>query len=589
LREFIDQLVQHHRSLASESDDELGASATSLTIAQALLTKLQVIRQASASASSGKFPAQLVVIGPTQAGKSSAVNWLLGRELAESNAQAGFTVHCQGFHVLTNNLSDNNNDNGWADQFFSGLQRADLTSLDRQVLTEYSLQQVNAPESVFADTVVWDTPDFDSMRSNHYRTPLLRAIAIADLVVLVVSKEKYADRTVWSLLDLLVDMRVPVVLLMNKTDESVRAELEASMQQKFTAAFKDTAMPPLHFVSDYRAEVDSAGASIDVSELRDAVRQHLKVPDEKHLQEDAVHFLKAHWQEWTAGLQSNYRVQRDYEVMVNRLSDDLVQRYQKEYIDSDRHKEVLQLALSELLVLLEIPIMAKSLGKVRSAVTWPVRKLLGTRNRSIAQDDRNEERRILDELCKHAVANLGTGISIRNTGKDASQWSELLLCVEQEGANINAGYLQSLDEYQAGLQRKIDEAAQSLYTTLEKQPATLASLRAARVTTDAAAVVLAVKSGGLGAVDLVLAPAMLSLTTLLTEGALGQYMQRVQKELTSYQQRQVKTVIDEYIREPLSELPKTCAGRSSVAGQPVIEIPETSMLAAVKKLERGDV
>jgi len=571
LREFIDQLV-----------------------AQALLTKLQVTRQAAASDDSEKLPAQLVVIGPTQAGKSSVVNWLLGAELAESNAQAGFTVHCQGFHVLANdNLLDREYESGWAEQFFNGLQRADQSSLDKQVLTEYSLQKVTAPKPVFADTVVWDTPDFDSMRANHYRAPLLRAIAIADLVVVVVSKDKYADRTVWSLLDLLIDWRVPMVLLMNKTDVPVRAELEASMQQKFAAAFKDKTMPPLHFISDYRADVNNASTSTDVSELREAVQQLLKVPDEKIIQENTVHFLNTHWQDWTAGLQSNYRVRRDYEVMVNRLSDDLVQRYKKEYIDSDRHKEVLQLALSELLVLLEIPIMAKSLGKVRSAVTWPVRKLLGNTSRSITKDDRNEERRILDELCKHAVTNLGTGIAIRKTGRDEAQWVELLECIEQESSSINEHYLQSLDEYQAGLQSKIDEAAQSLYTTLEKQPATLASLRAARVTTDAAAVVLAVKSGGLGAVDLVLAPAMLSLTTLLTEGALGQYMQRVQKELTSFQKEQVKTVIDEKIRDRLLKLPtadvEQAAGVGRVTDVRHIVIPEASLLAAAKKLERGDV
>jgi len=98
-----------------------------------------------------------------------------------------------------------------------------------------------------------------------------------------------------------------------------------------------------------------------------------------------------------------------------------------------------------------------------------------------------------------------------------------------------------------------------------------------------------VKSGGLGAVDLVLAPAMLSLTTLLTEGALGQYMQRVQKELTSYQKAQVKTVIDENIRKPLLALPNSESGRNSGAGLPDIEIPEASLLAAAEKLERGDV
>jgi len=580
LREFIDQLLQHHRSLAV--DDELGASTTSLAVAKALLTKLDVTRQATGD-NGGKLPAQLVVIGPTQAGKSSAVNWLLGQELAESNAQAGFTVHCQGFHVQ-DNQADKISESQWAEQFFTGLQRADQTSLDRQVLSEYSLQSVAAPESVFANTVVWDTPDFDSMRANHYRLPLLRAIALADLVVLVVSKEKYADRTVWSLLNLLEEMQVPTVLLMNKTDTSVRSELQASMQKKYTAAFKDKPMPPLFFVSDYRSEVETAKTSTEVSELRTAVHQNLKVLDEKDLKENTVQFINSHWQEWTAGLQSNYRVRRDYEVMVNRLSDDLVQRYQKEYIDSDRHKEVLQLALSELLVLLEVPIMAKSLGKVRSVVTWPVRKILGTKNRAIAQDDRNEERRILDELCKHALTNLGTGITVRNTGQDAPQWSELLASVEAESSSINDRYLKSLDAYQKGLQGRIDEAAQSLYTTLEKQPATLASLRAARVTTDAAAVVLAVKSGGLGAVDLVLAPAMLSLTTLLTEGALGKYMQRVQKELTSYQQEQVKSVIDESIRKRLLDIQST-----GVAGKSSIVIPEASLLAARDKLECGDV
>ena len=63
--------------------------------------------------------------------------------------------------------------------------------------------------------------------------------------------------------------------------------------------------------------------------------------------------------------------------------------------------------------------------------------------------------------------------------------------------------------------------------------------------------VLAVKSGGLGAVDLVLAPAMLSLTTLLTEGALGKYMDRIQRQLTAYQEKEVQSVIDRKIAKPL--------------------------------------
>ena len=60
------------------------------------------------------------------------------------------------------------------------------------------------------------------------------------------------------------------------------------------------------------------------------------------------------------------------------------------------------------------------------------------------------------------------------------------------------------------------------------------------MTTDAAGVALAVKSGGLAPADLVLAPAMLSVTTLLTESALGRYLDTVKRELQAEQRRLVR-------------------------------------------------
>jgi len=78
---------------------------------------------------------------------------------------------------------------------------------------------------------------------------------------------------------------------------------------------------------------------------------------------------------------------------------------------------------------------------------------------------------------------------------------------------------------------EIELAAKKLYEQLQSQPALLNTLRAARATADAAAVALAVKSGGLAPADLVLAPAMLSVTTLLTESALGRYLDTVKEDL----------------------------------------------------------
>jgi len=250
-------------------------------------------------------------------------------------------------------------------------------------------------------------------------------------------------------------------------------------------------------------------------------------------------------------------------------------------MESDRHEEVIRLALSELLVLLEIPGMAKSLSAVRRVVTWPVRSLIAKTREApqVPKDDRNEERRLLDELGNHTITIICNSISQRETGPDANWWREVRQRIEESESAIESKYSVGLDNYHTLLQVEIDRAAQSLYQNLQEQPATLNSLRAARVTTDAAAVVLAVKSGGLGAVDLIVAPAMLSLTTMLTEGALGQYMNRVQRNLKEYQEKEVLDLFDRKLKRPLIAVGAT--------GSHFISEQELNEAHAI--LESGDV
>ena len=234
-------------------------------------------------------------------------------------------------------------------------------------------------------------------------------------------------------------------------------------------------------------------------------------------------------------------------------------------------------------MLLEVPGLAKPLSKIRSVVTWPVRKLTGnfTEQATVVKDDRNEERRLLDELGKHAMAKLISSLAKKETTTDAAWWQDIRQQVTLAEVGIRSDYDKSLDNYQTMLQVEIDSAAQSLYQKLKEQPATLNSLRATRVTADAAAVVLAVKSGGLGAVDLVLAPAMLSLTTLLTEGALGKYMDRIQRQLTAYQEKEVQSVIDRKIAKPLLKFGNSQNNQTLIS--------EEELQRMTEKLESGNV
>ena len=584
MQEFIDQLIERKKAeladgAANTNDFDQSMSLTTLSIARASLDKLSLSRTRP------EHPLQLAIIGPTQVGKSTLVNLLLQQPLAESHATAGFTVHCQGFHVTTETHDLYSAQPHWASDFFNNVQITDQKSLDRSVSDEYSLAQVSITNSIFNDTVVWDTPDFDSIESLDYRAPLLQLITLADLVVFIVSKEKYADRTVWTMLEMLAARDTPVLMVINKTQPDVRDELKASFDQKYRALNVTDKPPEVTFIGEYFDSLHDAADSDELMQLRHIVREQMVHRSVEDLRTSALRFINHHWSGWTSGVVAEHRSRRQYAAMVELIADETMNRYRSEYIDADRHKEVFQLALSELLVLLEVPGMAKPLSKVRSVVTWPVRTLMSAAKESDSapRDDRNEERRLLDELCKHSIASLAASLAALEIGAEGHVWKRVRLQVQGEEDAINAAYTGELEIYQSRLQIEIESAAQSLFENLKKQPTMLHSLRAARVTADAAAVVLAVKSGGLGAVDLVIAPAMLSLTTLLAEGALGQYMQKVQQQLTDYQENHVQSLIQEQITLPLLSLYPQLANTSGES------ISEQALHQATQKLERGDV
>lgn len=584
---FLAELSRHSQESLTHTDsgdDETRIKylLTTLAVARAALTRLTLVRGSDASEQNQNYPLQMVVAGPTQVGKSTMVNLLLQQNLAEASARAGHTVHCQGFHVVDEDTSQYAGDDHWASRYFGDLKLAKQNTLDHQVLGEYSLQEVINSTSKFQDCVIWDTPDFDSIRSFDYRAPLVKAIALADVLVFVVSKEKYADNTVWMMLELLSELAIPVVVVMNKTPSSVRAELKTSVEKKYSKALPDIELPEVIFVDEYNSESISTNSLAEMDAVQLAIKSKLQRTAAPVLKDNTLNFLRHHWEDWTDSVNVEHRLRREYEDLVKRICSDTLIRYRAEYIDSDRHREVMQLALSELLVLLEIPGMANSLGKIRSVVTWPVRTLLSSANKPspVPEDDRNEERRLLDELGKHVTASLNASLSIREKGADKRWWSEIRTQVVAAQNDVTGKYDKALDNYQTLLQVEIDRAAQSLYQNLQKQPATLNGLRAARVTTDAAAVVLAVKSGGLGAVDLVVAPAMLSLTTLLTEGALGKYMDRVQQKLTEYQEKEVRSVIERKLQRPLLNVAQLHREQT---------ISEERLQTMTRRLESGDV
>ncbi len=566
--ERADDIALQALKTDARSVSEIRQSLSSLVIAESALNKIALCEKFP------DHPRQVVVIGPTQVGKSSMVNLLLNRELAQASAVAGFTVHCQGYAIGSAAA-----DSGWSGHYYNDLESRAQPSLDRMILDEYSLTALTdaAESDRFDRTVFWDTPDFDSVDSYGYRVPVLKAIALADLIVFVVSRDKYADKTVWDMLTRLAELRKPMLIVMNKTPVEHRAALSESVRSKFgrlNIENTEGLQPQLHFIDEYQGGPAAAMAAPETEKIRVAIETSLQRSDMALLQSNVNHFMSLHWSDWTASTVNEHRLQMEWKAIVDEIAQVLVQRYRSEYFEGKRHKETFQLALAELLALLEVPGMAEPLSRIRSVVTWPMRKLIekatdASSDSDLKKDDRTEERRLLEELGEHGLSRLAVRLSEQPL--DQQWWAALSNKLESDKSHLLDGYHSGLDNYQVLLQVEIERAAQSLYKSLEQQPTTLNGLRAARVTADAAAVVLAVKSGGLGAADLVIAPAMLSLTSILTEGALGQYMQKVQHDLYVYQEKEVAGIIGRKLRVRLYRLTTESGSMAKVSQSQLIE------------------
>jgi len=104
-------------------------------------------------------------------------------------------------------------------------------------------------------------------------------------------------------------------------------------------------------------------------------------------------------------------------------------------------------------------------------------------------------------------------------------------------------------------------------------------LRATRVTADAAMIAITLHTGGIGVQDLVIAPAMLSVTAMLTESAIGSYVHKAESELKQQQLQRVKQqlLIDTLVKNLLA-LPEQLSNLN------YFNIPPAALLAAEQQL-----
>lgn len=579
-------------------DPAIQSRLTSLRIANAAIAKARL------NETRPDHARQITVVGPTQSGKSSIVNLLLGADAAGVSALAGYTRHAHGFYVGDAMPADRLDEIA---ALLVPLRRASTSELEADAYDRFAIDNVATPDArIGRHALVWDTPDFDSISSGRYREGLLATVAIADLLVLVTSRDKYADRSVRDFLQLVAPLGRPLLAVLNKLDDDEARLVVDGFRRHHAEALGSiphelAVLPNLGRGQSPRRDLPPDRHAAVLTPLTTLRERH----DRSTHGDGAQRFIAAYRDDWLAPVRAELGLRDWWRARIRDAIDQAEHDYANRYLENPAHYDTFDRALAALLHLLELPGLAEPLQKARTIVTWPVRQLLGFGRRqwaarqgapdTTAEADAppvDHERDTLEQLARETLNRLQAALRktpghtatqaaprpINTTGvpdaehEPAGDATRVALTralateLDRRRESIRQDVIAATVDYQRAFEPEIEATAHRLYAALQRQPVVLNSLRAARFGTDAAGVAFAVKSGGLAPTDLIVAPAMLSVTTLLTESVLGRYLDTMRRDLKDRQRREVRRrVLDAALATPLLDLAER-ATASSGAG-----------------------
>ena len=341
------------------------------------------------------------------------------------------------------------------------------------------------------------------------------------------------------------------MVAINKTTEDAAEPLIQAMQHKFDQeGLPCNAIVALPYMAENQA--DSFFDNPAAINLRRQAIEALSQQKDRISFEQLQAFLDQYLPHWIEPLQLEHVAANQWRDTVKDALDASLQQFERDYLKNPGYRETLDQAIVQLLSLLEIPGMAEPLAKVRHVLTWPARTAINWAKKTKGiSDQRPQETIILEEIIQQLLIKLQRNCgekAARTTGGEQLWWRQLwdYLHQQQEGLTLHGNRL--IDDQHRLFQPQIEAAAAELYEHLKAHPTTLNALRATRAGIDTAAIALAIKTGGLGLHDLLLTPALLSISTMLTEGAVGQYMSSVENELKEAK----KVSVDEHLMAPLA-------------------------------------
>ena len=523
---------------------------------------------------SARDPVHVVLFGGTNTGKSTVVNLLLGRAGATMGARARLSQHPAAYCPAA--LGE-----GWLDSFpsrFAGYARYRNEAPPRQsdeelravgyrpALAVLDPARIPAPAlgpPVTESAVCWDVPDFSTEEGQIYLGTVLDVAALADLVIMVVSDESYADNRGHALLRMLGDSGVKILVAANKLPESpkLREDLDQTLSANGRFHSGIYHLPEIRGVNP----PERLGQLLETAEaiaFRAAIAREAACGPERKRQalRGAVAFVGKHLDEALRPLSDEADRATRWAKTVDRLTaEHVLEPYRRDYLEGARYGEFNR-TLVHVMRLLQVPWVGPFLDLARRIVRAPVRLAAGLARRLAKPRDKAPppppEEQVLREAAGAWLAALKAEAQARAGTEPNPAWNELARTLDGDGFrdNLLARFDDGFLAYRKDLEETVRRRASAIFQKLEEDPARLNALRGANLAANVFTVALVVKSWGIDWSDAVVGPMIAGLWQNLLEWGLGRYLETHRAGLLEEQFAGVRGLVESRLAGPARAL-----------------------------------
>lgn len=605
--EMLERALELAQSQYGSVDDPRAAVDARIQLMRyALATLRQRIQPALAPAWENE-PPHVVLLGATNTGKSTVLNVLLGRPAAGVSERARFSQHPVAFRwdgtderFLTAHPSRFASYERYEQQHPPRQSDADLKQSGyRPALGIYNLLSAGGEPGAETDTgtsaetgvedcvfaapattraIFWDVPDYSTEEALAYMGAVLDTLALADVVVMVVTSQSYANAIDMRMRDMVAASGLPLRVVANKllpeshllddiaqrlgsTDDPDRAVLHGCIyplpavgrgREGAPVVEQLAETPEAHFLRDQIADDADQGAALKKKALL-----------------HAAEFLDQRFEEILAPLYQEVNVARRWREEVNRITErEFYDRYRRDYLEGQEYSDF-NIAFLKALDYLEIPGVGRVLAGAAQFFRG-VTKFVWNVIRSPFSDDKEEQAPPEQQVLKDSFASWLNSL-LRFTQEQAQQTRhpEWVRLAQQMGeASFQNELAMKLGPawkaHRAHMERLIEERAQSVYGQIEQNPALRNTLRTVKFTTDAVTVGGVVVAGGLDVTDFVIGPGVAVLLRLLYEKGGEQLAETQKRRLKEEQFAALRGVLEEHMVEPTRQLFRTSTSQQEL-------------------------